>query len=80
MTACAVAQAPMLAGGLLEAIFAPFMNGFWMAVLAGLAAGSFLYLGFHAVHAEWKRKRAIPAFVAASAGAALAAIIERLLA
>lgn len=80
MAACVAAQAPMVVGGMLMTMFAPVLSGFGIAVLAGLAAGSFLYLGFHAVHSEWKQKRAIPAFVSASAGAGLAALLERLLA
>ena len=28
------------------------------AVLLALGGGTFLYLGFHAVHGEWKRRRA----------------------
>ena len=79
MVACVVAQTPMLVGGLVEPIIAPAFTGTGVAVLAGLAAGSFLYLGFHALHSEWKRKRAIPAFLAASAGAGLAALLERVL-
>ena len=50
-----------------------------VAVLAGLAAGSFLYLGFHALHSEWKQRRAVPAFVVASFGAGLAALLGRVL-
>ncbi|MCW5976948.1 MAG: ZIP family metal transporter [Bryobacteraceae bacterium] len=80
LAACLAAQSPMLAGGLLQSIFAPFMSGIGLAMLAGLAAGSFLYLGVHAVHTEWKQRRAAPAFAAALAGAALAALLERLMA
>jgi zinc transporter ZupT len=80
LAACLVAQAPMVAGASLEIIFAPFLNAFVIVGLAGLAAGTFLYLGFHALHSEWKRRRAIPAFIAASVGAGLAALVERLLA
>ena len=43
----------------------------------GIAAGWLCYLGYHAVHEEWKRCGARPAFVAALAGLAGAAVIQR---
>jgi zinc transporter ZupT len=43
----------------------------------GIAAGWLFYLGFHAVHEEWKRRGAVPAFASALAGVAGAAVIQR---
>jgi hypothetical protein len=43
----------------------------------GIAAGWLFYLGYHAVHEEWKRRGARPAFVWAAAGVAGAAAIQR---
>jgi hypothetical protein len=43
----------------------------------GIAAGWLFYLGYHAVHEEWKRRGARPAFVSATAGVAGAAVIQR---
>jgi ABC-type Co2+ transport system permease subunit len=42
----------------------------------GIAAGWLSYLGYHAVHEEWKR-RGRPAFASAAAGVAGAAVIQR---
>jgi hypothetical protein len=43
----------------------------------GIAAGWLFYLGYHAVHEEWKRRGARPAFASAAAGVAGAAVIQR---
>jgi zinc transporter ZupT len=64
-------QVAMLAAGLTpvrvnERALAPFI---------ALVGGSFLYLGFHAVHGEWKR-RGTPAFMPALTGAAGAAALQ----
>ncbi len=40
-----------------------------------LAGGSFIYLGFHAIHGEWRR--GVPAFVPALTGAAGAAALQQ---
>ena len=52
------AQASMILGALLEIALAPFIGPLWLHVLLAIAGGTFLYLGFHAVHGEWKRRRA----------------------
>jgi zinc transporter ZupT len=49
-------QVAMLAGAALENVLAPHIAPFWMQALLAIAGGTFLYLGFHAVHAEWKRR------------------------
>jgi hypothetical protein len=43
----------------------------------GLTAGWLAYLGYHAVHEEWKRRGPAAAFLSAAAGVALAAMIQR---
>jgi hypothetical protein len=43
----------------------------------GIAAGWLFYLGYHAVHEEWKRRGARSAFVWAGAGVAGAAVLQR---
>lgn len=55
---------------------APILGQAWIAYPLGIAAGTFVYLGFHAVHGEWKRRGAIPAFVPAITGAAGAAALQ----
>lgn len=54
----AAVQVAMIAGSLLEIALAPFIGPWWLHVLLAIAGGTFLYLGFHAVHGEWKRRRA----------------------
>ena len=51
-----VAQAATLLGAVLAFVMAPRIGSAWIAVLLALGGGTFLYLGFHAVHGEWKRR------------------------
>lgn len=51
-------QGAMIAGAMFEIVLAPFIGPIWLHVLLAIAGGTFLYLGFHAVHGEWKRRRA----------------------
>lgn len=51
-------QVAMIAGAMLELALAPFLGPAWLHILLAIAGGTFLYLGFHAVHGEWKRRRA----------------------
>lgn len=51
-------QVAMILGACLEIAVAPFIGPLWLHVLLAVAGGTFLYLGFHAVHGEWKRRRA----------------------
>lgn len=72
----AVAQAATLAGGAVETAVAQHLGPSWMIVLLALAGGSFLYIGAHAVHGEWRRCG--PAFFPALTGAAGAAAFQLL--
>ena len=74
---CAVAQAPTIVGGALESVLASHLGHLWTILPLALAGGSFLYLGFHAVHNEFKRSGAVPAFAPALTGAAGAAILQQ---
>lgn len=49
-------QMVMLLGSLLETFTEPFLGAQWITVLLALGGGTFLYLGVHAVHGEWKRR------------------------
>ena len=51
-------QGMMLAGGVLEQVASPYMGNRWVALLLAFGGGTFLYLGYHAVHAEWRRRTA----------------------
>ena len=65
----AAAQAPTILGGVLESQVASHLGAGWMIYPLALAGGSFLYLGFHAVHTESKLRGLVPAFGTALAGA-----------
>ena len=56
---------------------APHLGSKWVTYPLGIAAGWLFYLGSHAVHEEWKRRGAAPAFVSAAAGVAGAALAQR---
>jgi zinc transporter ZupT len=55
------AQLGTVAGALLALWFAPVLGSTWIGVLLALGGGMFIYLGFHAVHGEWKRRYSITA-------------------
>jgi zinc transporter ZupT len=72
---CAAAQAPTIAGGALESVVATRLGVDWMTYPLALVGGSFLYLGFHAVHGEFRRRGWKPAFGPALTGLAGAAAV-----
>jgi ZIP family zinc transporter len=74
---CAVAQAPTIAGAVLESLAAPYLGAQWLAVPLALAGGSFLFLGYHAIHSVWRRRGLVPAFGPALTGAAGAAFLQQ---
>jgi zinc transporter ZupT len=77
MAWCTLAEGTTLVGGALGLLMAPHLGTTWITYPLGVAAGWIFYLGFHAVHEEWKRSGAVKAFVAALAGVAGAAAIQR---
>ena len=72
-----VAEGSTLAGGALGLMMGPRLGSEWITYPMGIAAGWLFYLGYHAVHEEWKRRGARPAFASAAAGVAGAAVIQR---
>lgn len=74
---CLLAEGATLAGGAAALGLAPYLTERWLSYPLALAGGVFFYLGFHAVHGEWKRRGAIPAFMPALTGAAGAAMLQR---
>ncbi len=76
MAGAAAAQAPMILGGFLESVTAPYVGSYWLFLLLALAGGSFLFLGVHALHTELKQRGALPTFATAVAGAAAAAALQ----
>jgi zinc transporter ZupT len=74
---CALAEGATLLGGVLGLAMAPHLGTQWILYPLGITAGWLFYLGHHAVHEEWKRRGAAPACLAALAGMAGAAIVQR---
>ncbi len=73
---CAAVQAATVAGAALESAAVPRMGVLWVSYALGLAGGSFLYLAYHAVHAEWRTRGVLPAFAPALTGVAGAAALQ----
>lgn len=73
---CALAEMATLAGALLESALAPHLSAYALHALLAIAGGSFLYLGGHAVHGEWKRGGLGAAFGPGIAGIAGPSVIR----
>jgi zinc transporter ZupT len=74
---CALAEGATLLGGVLGLTMAPHLGTQWIAYPLGITAGWLFYLGYHAVHEEWKRRGPAPAFLSALAGMLGAAAVQR---
>ncbi|MBV8731246.1 MAG: hypothetical protein JO336_15670 [Acidobacteriia bacterium] len=77
VSGCVLAEGCTIVGGAIGLALAPRLETGWMVYPLGLTAGWIFYLGFHAVHEEWKRYGAAPAFASALTGLAGAAAIQR---
>jgi zinc transporter ZupT len=71
---CAAVEFATVAGGATGLWLTPAE---WVDFPLAIAGGTFLFLGVHAVHGDWKRRGARPAFIPALAGAAGAAILQQ---
>ena len=71
------AEGVTVVGGAAGLLIAPFLGTTWILYPLGLTAGWILYLGYHALHSEWKLRGPAPAFVPALTGVAGAAMIQR---
>lgn len=65
-----------VAGAAAALVAAPWLGVGWAHVLLALAAGSFLFLGYHAIHSEYKRGGAVPAFMPALTGVAGSSVVR----
>jgi zinc transporter ZupT len=72
---CSLAQAAMPAGALLASAFAGLGSSGVRALLA-IAGGSFLYLGWHAVHGELRRSGPRPTILPALTGMAGSSVLR----
>ncbi len=70
----ALAESVTFLGAVLGSIVSARFGLGWVTYALALAGGSFLYLGFHAVHGAWRQRA--PALVPALTGAAGAAAIQ----
>ena len=73
---CALAESATLGGAGLETFLAPHVGPQVLQALLAIAGGSFVYLGGHAVHGEWRRRGVGPAFVPALAGVASPTVLR----
>jgi zinc transporter ZupT len=71
---CAAVELSTVAGGATGLWLTPAN---WVSYPLAIAGGTFLFLGVHAVHSDWKRRGARPAFIPALAGAAGAALLQQ---
>ncbi|HVN04156.1 MAG TPA: ZIP family metal transporter [Bryobacteraceae bacterium] len=77
-TAWAIAaEGSTLAGGALGLAVGPNLGTQWITYPLGFAAGWIFYLGYHAVHEEWKRRGARVAMAPALTGVMGAAALQR---
>jgi zinc transporter ZupT len=74
---CLLCEGVTLVGGAAALSLAPVLGHAWVGYPLAVAGGTFFYLGYHAVHGEWKRRGAIPAFVPAVTGAVGATVLQR---
>ena len=74
---CALAEGTTLVGAALCLVMSETVGSKWIGYPLGITAGWLAYLGYHAVHQEWKRRGALPAFTSALAGMAGAAALQR---
>jgi zinc transporter ZupT len=76
MLGATAAQSMMLAGGLLAALLADHLAAKWTLAFLSVAAGAFVYLGYHAVDSEYRQRGFRTAWMPALTGAAGAAILR----
>ncbi|MGD0498035.1 MAG: ZIP family metal transporter [Bryobacteraceae bacterium] len=74
---CIIAEGSTLAGGAAGLWMAPHLGAGWTTYPLGATAGWLFYLGYHAVHEEWKRRGPATAWVSALAGVSAAAFLQR---
>jgi zinc transporter ZupT len=67
---CALAEGATLLGAVSEVVLAPYLGPRVLHALLALAGGTFLYLGGHAVHGEFRRRGLSTALYPALAGIA----------
>jgi zinc transporter ZupT len=77
LTWASLAEAVTLLGGAAGLVMAPHMGSVWITYPLGITAGWLCYLGYHAVHEEWRRRGPAQAIAAALSGILGAAVLQR---
>jgi zinc transporter ZupT len=72
---CVIAQAPTVVGAAVECLAAENLGEGWLIAPLCLAGGSFLFLGYHAIHGEWKKRGLPQSLSPAAAGTVVAAAL-----
>jgi len=67
---CLLAESATLVGAGLELVLAPYLGPRVLHAFLAIAGGTFLYLGGHAIHGEFRRQGVAPGFLPALAGIA----------
>jgi zinc transporter ZupT len=79
MLGAAAAQLMMIAGGALAIVLAPHLGTNWTIGFLSVAAGAFVYLGYHAIDSEYQRRgirtSVMPALTGAAGAAALRSLV-----
>jgi zinc transporter ZupT len=73
---CLAAESVTLLGAASGLAMAARVGEHWLHYPLAAAGGCFLYLGFHAIHAEWRTRRTWTAFLPGATGAAGAAFLQ----
>ena len=76
MLGAAAAQMMMIAGGAVAVVVAPRLGANWTIGFLSVAAGAFVYLGYHAIDSEYQRRGIATSLVPALTGAAGAAALR----
>jgi zinc transporter ZupT len=74
---CVAAESCTIAGGAVGLVLAPRLGTLWVLYPLAMAGGCFFFLGYQAIHEEWKRGGALPAMMPAITGAAGAAALQQ---
>jgi zinc transporter ZupT len=69
----------MLIGGFLAVVMAPRLDANWTGGLLSLAAGAFVYLGYHAIDTEYQQRGIVSSVMPAVTGAVGAAALRSIL-
>jgi zinc transporter ZupT len=74
---CLVTESATIIGAVCGAALALRVGAHWLHYPLAVAGGCFFYLGFHAIHAEWRLRRTWAACLPGITGAAGAAVLQQ---